>query len=178
MHELIKEQGWAETFDANQRVDFIYLWHSTLADQIYRILYNRQVIVNRYPNTITMGHKDYLQRIIQLANYVNGKDLDFVPKTFNLPEDYYRLKKHMNTSHQTMIVKTVDGCMSDTIMIVKQLSEIPPKLVDKGIAQTYLDRPLLLKNKKFDMRIYMLICGSTRRGVQVFIHDTGIARFC
>ena len=87
------------------------------------------MIVNRYPNTIRMGHKDYLKNMIGLGEFINSEPISFAPKTFNLPSEYDRLMKHMDDTKETMIVKGTAGCMSDSVHIVKELGQIPPQLV-------------------------------------------------
>ena len=42
--------------------------------------------------------------------------------------------------------------------------------------QRYIDNPLLVDGLKFDLRIYVVICGFDP--IHAFIADEGLARFC
>ena len=44
------------------------------------------------------------------------------------------------------------------------------------IVQRYIKNPLLLANKKFDLRIYIVIKGMDP--VEGYLYDEGMARFC
>lgn len=54
---------------------------------------------------------------------------------------------------------------------------MPSMLSDKEmIVQLYVSKPLLLDEKKFDIRVYVCIFGLNP--VEAYICDEGIARFC
>ena len=44
------------------------------------------------------------------------------------------------------------------------------------IAQHYIDPPLIIDKKKFDLRIYVLV--ASLDPLIVYINDEGLARFC
>lgn len=44
------------------------------------------------------------------------------------------------------------------------------------ILQRYIAKPLLLKNKKFDLRVYVVYC--RMNPINIYVCDEGLARFC
>ena len=46
---------------------------------------------------------------------------------------------------------------------------------EDSIVSTYLDSPLIIKNKKFDMRIYVVV--TSFHPLRIYMYDEGLARF-
>jgi len=70
-----------------------------------------------------------------------------------------------------------EGC---GILLVMKFKDIPAFVFTSDyIAQEYLSDPLLIDNKKFDLRIYVLVTsiGSTDEAT-AFIADEGLVRLC
>jgi tubulin polyglutamylase TTLL11 len=44
------------------------------------------------------------------------------------------------------------------------------------VVQRYVTDPLLIENKKFDLRLYMILKGVDK--IEVFLCQEGMARFC
>ena len=44
------------------------------------------------------------------------------------------------------------------------------------IVQRYIDKPLLVNGFKFDLRLYVVICGFDP--IHAYLADEGLARFC
>ena len=91
------------------------------------------------------------------------------------------MKIHKN---QTIILKPESGAEGNGITLVKDYKSIPTIAFQKPyIAQHYLEDPYVLDNKKFDLRIYVMVTslGSGTGGddpITAFIADEGMARFC
>jgi len=102
--------------------------------------------------------------------------LTFTQKTFLLPEEYDQFKefksKHPN---RLFIAKPTSGSQGDGIILVKKLSDLS-LYSNEMIVQEYVDKPLLLEDKKFDLRLYILV--SNVKPVIAFLNEEGLARFC
>lgn len=46
------------------------------------------------------------------------------------------------------------------------------------VVQRYLDKPLLVDNLKFDLRMYVVIIGLKEGEMKAFLANEGLARFC
>jgi len=59
---------------------------------------------------------------------------------------------------KTFILKPSGGAEGCGIIIVQQFKKIPSFVFSQDyVAQAYLDNPLLIDNKKFDLRIYVMV---------------------
>lgn len=77
----------------------------------------------------------------------------------------------------TFIAKPSRGRGGEGIVIVKRLSDLPKSAMShEFLVQRYLDSPLLIEKKKFDLRLYLTVCGIDP--VEAFIFDEGLGRFC
>ena len=80
----------------------------------------------------------------------------------------------------TFIAKPSRGKGGDGIFIVQKFTDIPSNTwsfkSNDLLVQRYIKKPLLVDNKKFDLRIYVLIKGFDP--IEAYICDEGLARFC
>ena len=74
------------------------------------------------------------------------------------------------------IAKPSVGCQGDGISLIRKLAEIPKHGTEEWIVQPYIDKPLLLGGKKFDLRLYVLI--SSVEPYICYLSEEGLGRFC
>jgi tubulin polyglutamylase TTLL11 len=88
-------------------------------------------------------------------------EFGFTPVSFLLPDEAYELEDYMRINpNQTFIAKPSKGRGGDGIFLVKKFSDLPKSaLTHDFIVQRYIDNPLLIDKKKFDLRIYVVIKG-------------------
>jgi glutathione synthase/RimK-type ligase-like ATP-grasp enzyme len=72
------------------------------------------------------------------------------------------------------------GKGGEGIMLLQKFKDIPKDNL-KGelkelLVQRYIKTPLLLDGKKFDLRLYVLICGFDP--IRAYLADEGLARLC
>lgn len=58
---------------------------------------------------------------------------------------------------ETFIVKPSAGAMGRGIFLAQTEKEVDLAEITTSVAQTYVQRPLLIEGYKFDMRLYVLI---------------------
>ena len=131
------------------------------------------------------------------ANPIAEKDesggliyMDIVPLTYLLPGDYTlfveEFKKYPNA---TWIMKPTSSSQGKGIFLVNKLkqlqrwantSKLPfaaqAKMQNPYVISRYIDQPLLIGGKKFDLRIYVLV--TSYRPLKVWYSSKGFARFC
>jgi hypothetical protein len=98
----------------------------------------------------------------------------FVPKTWFFPEDRHRVnwKLLLNNPHDkrfapTLIAKPSKGFGGSGIKIVQREEDLPISQNVDLVVQRYITDPLLIDNKKFDLRLYMLLKGVDK--VEIFL---------
>ena len=89
----------------------------------------------------------------------------------------------MKKPNKTFICKPKDGAEGTGMILVKDFNKIPENITKSSdyVVQEYLIDPLLLNNKKFDLRIYVLILdmgGFKDEPVISFIAEEAMVRFC
>lgn len=105
---------------------------------------------------------------------------DFVPRTFNFPQDAFEFDKYQAANKKaTFIAKPQGGCMGDGICVFKDIKNVPAHTSKDGmIVQRYISNPLLLNGFKFDLRVYVVVTGISDGNMHAFLHDEGLVRCC
>lgn len=77
-------------------------------------------------------------------------------------------------SPMTYIVKPGSACQGKGISLVMSPEKV--KRVVGNVVQEYIANPLLIRGKKFDLRIYVLI--TSVAPLRMYVFQDGLARFC
>ncbi|XP_030396155.1 probable tubulin polyglutamylase TTLL1 isoform X4 [Gopherus evgoodei] len=162
-------------------------------------------IVNHFPNHYELTRKDLMVKNIKryrkelekegspLAEKdENGKYiyLDFVPVTFMLPADYNLfVEEFRKNPSSTWIMKPCGKAQGKGIFLINKLSQIKKWSRDSKtssfvsqsskeayVISLYINNPLLIGGKKFDLRLYVLV--STYRPLRCYMYKLGFCRFC
>ncbi|XP_036433318.1 probable tubulin polyglutamylase TTLL1 [Colossoma macropomum] len=163
-------------------------------------------MVNHFPNHYELTRKDLMIKNIKryrkdlekegspLAEKdENGKYiyLDFVPVTFMLPADYNLFVEEFRKSpSSTWIMKPCGKAQGKGIFLINKLSQIKKWSRDSRtstfvaansgkeayVISLYIDNPLLIGGKKFDLRLYVLV--TTYRPLKCYMYKLGFCRFC
>lgn len=150
---------------------------------------NDTQIINHFPNHVELTRKDLMAKNIR--RYVREKQRsrksasikDFVPSTFLLPADYSifveEFKRHPNAK---WIMKPTGRSQGKGIFIITKLSQIKKwsasssQSVEAYVISRYIENPLLVGGKKFDMRLYVLV--TSYKPLRAYKYVDGFARFC
>ena len=105
----------------------------------------------------------------------------FHPQSYCLTKDYALLERDLSqsTSDQLWVAKESDSGDGDNIVIFKTLDELKQSgcVRDDMVVQQYISNPLLIRNKKWDARIYVILHGINPMKAYIST-DCGIGRFC
>ncbi|CEG39586.1 probable tubulin polyglutamylase ttll1 isoform x2 [Plasmopara halstedii] len=157
--------------------------------------------VNHFPNHYELTRKDlmvknikrYKKEMFAAAATDNSKltvnlteTLDFLPTTYTLPADYSLFVEAFRRHPNAMwIMKPCSQAQGRGIFIINKLSQTKkwanqPRTstpVKEGyVVSRYIENPLLIGGKKFDLRMYVLVL--SYRPMQAFVYQEGFARFC
>ncbi|XP_067856186.1 polyglutamylase complex subunit TTLL1 [Heptranchias perlo] len=162
-------------------------------------------IVNHFPNHYELTRKDlmiknikrYRKELEKEGSLLAEKDengkyihLDFVPVTFMLPADYNMFVEEFRKNPlSTWIMKPCGKAQGKGIFLINKLSQIKKWSRDNKasnfvttpskeiyVISLYIDSPLLIGGKKFDLRFYVLV--TSIRPLKCYMYKLGFCRFC
>ena len=169
----------------------------------YRL--NDDQIINHFPNHYDLTRKDLMlknlkryRKDLEKENSVfaekdeTGKYifLDFIPTTFLLPGDYNLFVEEFRKNPSApWIMKPAGRAQGAGIFLINRLSQIKKwardgksggvnhfSSKDTYVISRYIENPLLIGGKKFDLRMYVLV--TSYRPLKCYIYKLGFCRFC
>ncbi|KAE8877281.1 putative tubulin polyglutamylase [Phytophthora fragariae] len=112
--------------------------------------------------------------------------LDFLPTTYTLPADYSLFVEEFRRNPNVMwIMKPCSKAQGKGIFIINKLSQTKKwanqrwtnmPIKEGYVVSRYIENPLLVGGKKFDLRMYVLVL--SYRPMQALVYREGFARFC
>lgn len=193
------ERGWTETNDED---DWNIYWACV---NTVRNLFNAKTftklndlqIVNHFPTYYELCRKDQMAKNIKkykkslIKDGKNIEYLDFLPLTFVLPGDMsIFIEEFKKAPNSLWILKPSNKSQGQGIVLVNKLNKIKKlsfqtKTVTENnttvtinetyVISKYLENPLLVSGKKFDMRIYVLV--TSFHPLKVYLYRQGFCRF-
>ena len=152
---LFAKHGWKET--TGTKGDIIWWGQSYFED----LSLATDFYINRLPGMRYMAHKRITGQYLNIFRTYFPEQFDFFPQTFLLPEDETILEQKMSKKDKKRyIVKPTDGSQGTGIYLCSTMKEITSsKYVNAGgyVVQEYIDKPLIIDRKKFDLRVYVVI---------------------
>ena len=143
-----------------------------IKNSVYSSLTKYQKI-NHFPRSSELTRKDKMYRNIERMKQTYGsRQVNFIPKTFILPEDAKALEYCMSHSSKKWIVKPCASSQGKGIYLATKYSEIVKKAC---VVCEYIDNPLLINGLKFDLRIYVAI--TSLHPLRVYMYNEGLVRF-
>mmetsp|Transcript_17743 Transcript_17743/g.45864 ORF Transcript_17743/g.45864 Transcript_17743/m.45864 type:complete len:454 (+) Transcript_17743:105-1466(+) len=163
-------------------------------------------LINHFPNHYELTRKDLMVKNIKryrkeveklyteasangapLGSLDERTDLDFLPTTYLLPADYSLFVEEFRRNPNAMwIMKPTAKARGVGIFIINKITQVKKWAARASAASAaqreayvisrYIDDPLLIGGKKFDLRIYVLV--TSYRPLKVYVHRGGFARFC
>jgi tubulin polyglutamylase TTLL11 len=174
LHEIILKNNWREVQGNRGKL----IWYG-LAIKPEDLESSNRKIVNRIPGLEETSHKRPLGELLKFTHKYFPEHFNIFPRTFLLPEDFEELEELTKNKSSYFIVKPTSGSQGEGIFIInkaRDLQNCALKNWSDLVVQEYLHPPLLLRQKKFDLRIYALI--TCIDPLCVFINEEGLARFC
>ncbi|XP_055919208.1 tubulin monoglutamylase TTLL4 isoform X2 [Eupeodes corollae] len=156
--------------------DWIAVWEKHMRSPGFKTIRSHQKF-NHMPGSFRIGRKDSMWRNLRTFMTKHGKsEFGFMQKTYILPDEIAALKKvwPRSSAHSTKwIVKPPASARGAGISVVNKWSQIPK---DKSVVvQKYIEKPLLINENKFDLRLYVLV--TSINPLRIYIYKNGLARF-
>lgn len=133
---------------------------------------------NIFPGLRNLVTKASLSKALEHFRSLFSRDFQFVPETWDLPDQRKSLKKEFKPG-KTYLMKPSQGMQGDGISLVQSFTEVEKILQHapgKGfVCQEHVDNPCLLDGYKFDLRIFVAI--DSLKPFRALLFEDGIARF-
>ncbi|CAH8452595.1 unnamed protein product [Dicrocoelium dendriticum] len=146
--------------------------------------------VNHFPGSFLLGRKDKLwNNLSRLRTLFGRREVDFVPRTFSLPSDFRLLKEVWgrqsppvrdslscvigSPTRPCWIIKPPAAARGIGVRVIRHWSEIPKQR--QMIVQSYISRPYLINDTKFDLRLYVYV--TSFNPLRAYLHRNGLVRF-
>ena len=150
-------------------------------------------LLNHFPQHLELTRKDLMVKNIKKYrkdmekenNPIAEKDeignylyMDIVPQTYILPGDYsIFIEEFKRNPNATWIMKPASKSQGKGIFLVNKLSQMKKwSNQETYVVSRYVENPLLIGGKKFDLRIYVLV--TSYKPLKVWLYALGFARFC
>ena len=138
---------------------------------------------NHFISTFHLGRKDNLYKHFKYYRRLFPDMYNYAPATFILPTDGPDFEVEYKKNRKALwIVKPVNLSRGRGIHLLKGESEyrnlykkstqlnLPQYLISR-----YIDKPHLLNNKKYDLRLYVLVASFTP--LRIYLYNNGLVRF-
>lgn len=189
------EGGTGESSRLDERWDVT--WHDLGVSPDFIARLHPWQKVNMFAGIQCITRKNHLARNLMRMGKCFPKEFDFFPKTWIVPNEMHDLTRHYtdslnSKSKVTYIVKPDGLSQGKGIFLTRSLTEIAKVTGDKVnklleehkidgdkvsyIVQQYIDRPHLVDELKYDLRIYVMLYGVNP--LRIYLHKKAFARFC
>eukprot|EP00434_Breviolum_minutum_P005916 symbB.v1.2.005217.t1/scaffold266.1/size251003/14 len=202
IYDVLKSRGWKET-DVDNEWHIFWCDKDWIHSAFDKMHLDPHQHVNHFLNHYELTRKDLLVKNMKRMKRLCEKDgrpsdaskYNICPVTFVLPQEYSMfVEEFKRWTGATWIMKPIGRSQGSGIFLVNKLAQTQqwkprqdwnptqPKTaedeepgVETYIAQKYVESPLLIGGKKFDMRLY--VCVLSYHPLTVYMHRGGFCRF-
>lgn len=148
--ETLLQNGYKRTYD-KQNCD-IYLPCKNTMNEFNKLSKNKKEIIMMLPNNWIIGTKKYLWHILE-QTYGRQFAKTIMPNTYIMPKDIELLKKNYKG---TYILKQ-EKQRQQGLLLSNNINHILNNIDKYKVVQKYDNNTMLFKNKKINIRIYLLL---------------------
>ena len=164
------EEGDAENWDS--------CWYTGMPDAHVFDQLSATKSVNHIPGNNGLTIKDFLHNTLssaraRLASPQRKARMGFFPHVYAMPNEYHDwLQQAYDDPDHKWILKPKNSARGDGIEVVRDLADVP--LSSRFMVQDYLDDPHLINERKYVLRLYVLI--SSVEPLRVYLYNEGFAK--
>ena len=161
----------------NDEWDILWTDGTVQVDKLYRMKpYQR---INHFPGMYALARKNHLARNLGRMQKMFPEDYKFFPQTWLLPAEFGDFKKQFGNTkkkqklnRRTYISKPEGSAQGRGIFLTRNIDDFDP--YEHYVVQRYLHKPFLIDSLKFDLRIYVFLCGVDP--LRIYFYKEGLAR--
>lgn len=135
--------------------------------------------VNHFCGSFLIGRKSELDYRMEELYPLAPELIDFYPLTFALPRNRSAFDSAVTTRRYWIFKLNFSSCGRDIVIYdsTTPISSLPIDFSEfKGVAQEYIEKPLTLFGRKFDIRLYVMV--TSLRPLKIYLNTQGLVRFC
>jgi hypothetical protein len=176
--KLVCEQHKNFSYSNSIKISNILWFGKHLFPQDIELWMKIKGFVNRVPGAELFREKHTQWMILNQLHDLFPEEFSFHPKSFCLPRDEEALKDSIKAHPKKLLIaKPSEGGGGGGIFLFKSTKDLSGMTWAKEwVVQRYVDNPLLISKKKWDMRVYVLIHGINPMKAYLAT-DCGLARF-
>lgn len=144
--------------------NFNYFWKHTELNPFDEGVYlwkNKYQFIGRFP--IEHTYKDGLNQFYNKLKKKFPDEYNYIPETYLYPDQkkeiYNKFHKYQYDPKDVWLFKPARDSFARGIEILKNYEEIEKTKFKHFLISRYIMNPMLIRNKKFDMRAYILVTG-------------------
>ncbi|GMH97973.1 hypothetical protein TrST_g13816 [Triparma strigata] len=133
--------------------------------------------INHFMGMSNIARKSRLAQNLDFMRRKFPKNFQFYPRSFVLPQEVSAFREQFDKkgkAKKTFIVKPDAGCQGRGIYLTRKIAEVDTTM--SCVAQHYISKPLLIEEKKFDLRIYVLVASC--KPLRIYLFKDGLVRLC
>jgi len=194
IYDVFRARGWRET-ESDTDWDVAWVDVGWIRDNMDATHFEEHQRINHFRNHYELTRKDSMnknlrrmQRQLQREErHEEARKYDFFPNTYVLPTDYgLFVEEFKHQAGAVWIMKPIGKAQGKGIFLFNKLSQINDWKKDNRwkpenpqaetyVVQRYIENPLLVGGKKFDLRIYALV--TSFNPLVCYLYRSGFARF-
>ena len=148
---------------------------TSYTEMIRNISINKYQKIYEYLNVDDYHDKNLLYKNYKIMKNIFNDDYNFMSETFCYPEDKIiineRFGNYTLNLNDLWLVKPIYFAQGNGIFFFKSLKDIKEK---EFILTNYISNPHLINNKKYDLRLYVLISGF--KPLRIYLYNEGLVR--
>mmetsp|Transcript_42701 Transcript_42701/g.96207 ORF Transcript_42701/g.96207 Transcript_42701/m.96207 type:complete len:468 (-) Transcript_42701:214-1617(-) len=201
IYDVLKSRGWKEADMEQAPNDWSFFWadRDWIHDAFDRVHLDASQKVNHFRNHYELTRKDLLAKNLKRMRRQCERDnlmeeaqmYNCCPTTFSLPVEYNMFVEEFKKNQNSIwIMKPIGRSQGTGIFLINKLAQIQqwkPTQIDKKaeenedgpveqyVVQKYVEDPMLIGGKKFDIRLY--VCVTSYQPLTVHVNRGGFCRF-
>ncbi|CAD8112552.1 unnamed protein product [Paramecium sonneborni] len=171
---IIEKQNWIDCGEQHSKAKIV--WNQRKQDKCSKYSINRPrlQISNKIKGIATISQKASTKQCLSTFALFYPEINEIYPETYIYPQDRNLLySKNLNL----FIAKPSNGSEGKGIFFPNSMNDLVKKAgLEQLVIQKYIDNPMLLDNKKFDLRFYILI--HKLNPYICYLNKEGLVRIC